>query len=53
MADRSEENELYEKYKDRLETPKEKWIKYEGPEQLWEMIMEDKKKNGWKFKDEK
>jgi hypothetical protein len=45
-------NELLEKLKSRVNTPKEEFIKYEGSEKFWELIMEDKKKNGWKFKDE-
>jgi hypothetical protein len=45
-------DELLEKLKSRVNTPKEEFIKYEGAEKFWELIMEDKKKNGWKFKDE-
>jgi hypothetical protein len=47
-----EENELLKKCKDRNKLPKEKFVKYEGPEQLKKMIMNDKEKNGWKFKNE-
>lgn len=48
-----EEKEIYEEYKDRINAPQEEFIKYEGPEQLLKLVMEDKKKKGWKFKDEK
>ncbi len=53
MSHRDEDKEWAEKYKHRLNTPKEKWIKYEGPEKLWEMLMEKKKEKGLKIKDEK
>ncbi|WP_155922254.1 hypothetical protein [Bacillus sp. EB01] len=53
MNQSKEEKELFDKCKDRLNTPKEEWMKYEGPEQLKNLIMEDKKKRGWKFKGEK
>lgn len=48
-----EMQEICELYKDRLDAPQEVFIKYESPEQLYEMLMEHKKKHGWKFKGEK
>lgn len=53
MRQEAEEKEIYEQIKDRLDTPKDAFIKYESHEQFFELIMEDKKKKGWKFKDEK
>lgn len=47
-----EEKEIYEQYKDRINAPQEEFIKYEGPEQLHKLLMEDKERKGWKFKDE-
>jgi len=53
MNHRDEDKEWAEKYKDRLNTPLEKFIKYEGCEKFWELLMEKKKEKGLKFKDEK
>jgi len=53
MNNRDEDKEWAEKYKYRLNTPLEEFIKYEGREQFWELIMEKKKEKGLKFKDEK
>ena len=53
MADKKESKEISDLYGHRIETPKEEWIKYEGPEALYELIMDAKKKKGLKFKDEK
>ena len=53
MRQKEEEKEIYEQIKDRLDTPKEEFIKYESPEQFLQLVMEDKKKKGWKFKGEK
>ncbi|MDF2788284.1 MAG: hypothetical protein K0S80_1382 [Neobacillus sp.] len=44
--------ELSDKYGERAKTPHEGYIKYEGPQQLLDMIMKNKEKKGWKFKDE-
>lgn len=45
--------EISEKYEERAKDPKSAFIKYEGPEQLYDLIMKHKKEQGWKFKDEK
>ncbi|MGP1910664.1 hypothetical protein ACTSEZ_21235 [Metabacillus sp. JX24] len=47
-----ENKEIEEKYAERAKTPLNEYIKYEGPEQLWDLIMKNKKEKGWKFKDE-
>lgn len=50
--DDNEHKEINEKYAKRAQTPLTDFIKYESPEQLYELIMKDKKEKGWKFKDE-
>lgn len=47
-----EQKEIEEKYGKRAKAPQSEFIKYESPEQLYELIMKDKKEKGWKFKDE-
>lgn len=53
IEENEELKEISRLYGDRTKTPKEEWIKYEGPEAFYELIMEAKKKKGLKFKDEK
>ncbi|MFJ8455713.1 hypothetical protein [Bacillus paramycoides] len=44
--------EINEKYAKRAETPKSEFIKCTNHEQLFDLIMKDKKEKGWKFKNE-
>lgn len=44
--------EINKKYAERAETPKSEFIKCDNHEQLFDLIMKDKKEKGWKFKDE-
>ncbi|MBJ8108952.1 hypothetical protein JDS99_04645 [Bacillus cereus group sp. N6] len=48
-----EHKELEEKYGERAKAPQSEFIKYEGPQQLYDLLMKDKKEKGWKFKNEK
>jgi hypothetical protein len=48
-----ENKEIEKKYGERAKAPLHEYIKYESPEQFWDLIMQHKKENGWKFKDEK
>ncbi|HFK1691042.1 hypothetical protein P4T43_19480 [Bacillus paranthracis] len=45
--------EISKKYRERAKDPKSAFIKYEGPEQLYDLIMKHKKEQKWKFKDKK
>ncbi len=47
-----EQKEISEKYAERANTPKSEFIKSDTPEQLFDLIMQNKKEKGWKFKDE-
>ncbi|MBJ7998240.1 hypothetical protein JDS75_27860 [Bacillus cereus] len=47
-----EQKEIEKKYEERAKAPHSEFIKYESPEQLYELLMKDKKEKGWKFKDE-
>ncbi|ARO21325.1 hypothetical protein OB985_05340 [Bacillus cereus] len=47
-----EQKEISEKYAERANTPKSEFIKSNNPEQLFDLIMQNKKEKGWKFKDE-
>jgi hypothetical protein len=47
-----EKRQFSDKYGERAKTPSEGFIKYEGPQQLLDMILKNKEKKGWKFKDE-
>lgn len=49
---KEEQKELSDKYGERAKTPSKGFIKYEGPQQLLDMILKNKEKKGWKFKDE-
>lgn len=48
-----ENKEIEEKYGERAKAPLSEYIKYESPEQFYELIMKHKNEKGWKFKDEK
>ncbi|MEK4646355.1 hypothetical protein [Bacillus sp. PK30] len=49
----NEENkEIEEKYGERAKAPQSEFIKYESPQQLYDLLMKDKKEKGWKFKNE-
>ncbi|MGH0775278.1 hypothetical protein ACQVSN_27000 [Bacillus mobilis] len=48
-----EHKEIEEKYGERAKDPQSAFIKYESPQQLYDLIMKDKKEKGWKFKGEK
>ncbi|WP_215573177.1 hypothetical protein [Bacillus mycoides] len=47
-----EQKEIEKKYEERAKAPHSEFIKYESPEQLYELLMKNKKEKGWKFKDE-
>jgi hypothetical protein len=47
-----EQKEISEKYGERTKATQSEFIKYESPEQLYKLLMKDKKEKGWKFKDE-
>ncbi|MGH1107336.1 hypothetical protein [Bacillus paranthracis] len=47
-----EQEEISEKYGKRAATPKAEFIKISNHEELFDLIMEDKKEKGWSFKDE-
>lgn len=47
-----QQHEISEKYGDRAVTPKSEFIKCTNHEELFDLIMEDKKEKGWTFKDE-
>lgn len=44
--------ELSENYVHRTTTPKAEWIKVTKADDVFDLVMQDKQKNGWKFKDE-
>lgn len=47
-----EHKEIEEEYGERAKAPQSEFIKYESPEQLFDLIMKNKKEKGWKFKNE-
>ncbi|PFB64424.1 hypothetical protein [Bacillus cereus] len=47
-----QQQEISEKYGDRAATPKSEFIKCNSHEELFDLIMKDKKEKGWSFKDE-
>ncbi|PGN62202.1 hypothetical protein CN978_25055 [Priestia megaterium] len=49
---KEEKKSFAERYGYRANAPKEDFIQYHGIDQLYELVMEDKKKKGWKFKGE-
>lgn len=44
---------ISEKYEERAKAPQSEFIKYQSPQQLYDLLMKHKKEQGWKFKDEK
>jgi hypothetical protein len=48
----NESEELSDRYGKRASLPDSEWIKIEKPEDIFDLVMEHKKKHGWKFKDE-